>query len=496
MSYSFRAGFIVSALLVLLTGCQSADLTTEQVRETAAPSTVPARSETDFTNALVCMDLMLQSAGVGQSAPLVIATESIPDRTGKVSAGALEMLIGAMSTMSSNSKAVRFIPWDRQRILVLFQQQPTKDLQLPLFFLRGAVTQADQAVSKDQLGASVDVKDKANATASADASVDTITLDMSAEYVRSLQVVPGVTARNSIRVGQKGAAIEPGGFIGKTGMLFNFNFSKREGSHQALRALVELGAIEMVGQMTNLPYWHCLQMTTMDPEFIAEADHKFDAMSEADRVSYVSRLLKGYSIYKGAVTSIMTPALSSAIAEFERQYGQLPDGRIDSDLLRRFYMIEKTSAGWWSPKLFRARYANSIAFKEVKQHQAHLSALRARSKAQVAATPKAGRAAEPVSNSVTLSSADRFQKVATSTITSAYMVRNAQRALIEMGHRTRSEDGRLDADMVTEIRRFEKSSNLPLNGELNEQLYKRLVGSIKSDPRPEQRVPVKKRRFN
>jgi len=56
------------------------------------------------------------------------------------------------------------------------------------------------------------------------------------------------------------------GKLTKFGVDFQMNFSFREGNHTAIRTLVELGIIELIGKYARLPYWECL---SADPKRFA-----------------------------------------------------------------------------------------------------------------------------------------------------------------------------------------------------------------------------------
>ena len=99
---------------------------------------------TPFSRALVCMDQMMLEREVD---PIFITATPIPDYTenrGAAGYGAREMLLSAISRMTEQSTAVRYVAFDRSTpdIVALHNGHPSKaELRVPDFFVRGAVTQ-------------------------------------------------------------------------------------------------------------------------------------------------------------------------------------------------------------------------------------------------------------------------------------------------------------------------------------------------------------------
>ena len=71
-------------------------------------------------------------------------------------------------------------------------------------------------------------------------------------------MLPGVTSRNSVVILKQGKGIDGDAAYHKFGINFSSALSKAEGNSQALRRLVELAVIELIGKLTKTPYWTCL----------------------------------------------------------------------------------------------------------------------------------------------------------------------------------------------------------------------------------------------
>ena len=161
-----------------------------------------------------------------------------------------------------------------------------------------------------------------------------MSVDMNVGKLLTRQILPGISASNSIAVVQSGKGADVGGLIGKAGLSLSVSLNKSEGFHQAVRSLIELSTIEILGKLTQVPYWRCLSIESTNPNFRAEARTWYDSMSIPDRSRFVSTGLVR-SGYFTSVTSEVTPELSEAVARYQAQNDLVPNGQIDFDLYYR-----------------------------------------------------------------------------------------------------------------------------------------------------------------
>ncbi len=110
------------------------------------------------------------------------------------------------------------------------------------------------------------------------------------------------------------------------------SLNKAEGLGSGVRALVELGMIEVVGKLTNVPYWKCLEIDKTNPLMLEQAREWYDAMTPVDRVKMVQRKLGGMNLYSGAINGVTSRELSGAIGRYQADNQLVADGRINFDL--------------------------------------------------------------------------------------------------------------------------------------------------------------------
>ncbi len=304
---------------------------TNETRISASPKARPHRAITNFSQALRCMDDLFTRYEV---AGIVVAAQDIPDQTEVVKAGSKDMLITALSNMSAKSGAVRFVALgqDLPDIATYYNLHEGKNLKVPDFFIRGAVTQVDKGVINKQKAGGLRAEGYFSAEASKDRIVSIVSLDMNMGLVSNLQIIPGVSSSNSIAVARKGQGFDMGGTIRKLGAIFRVDFTESEGLHHAVRTLIELGAIEIMGKLTQIPYWECLDVESSNPLIQAEVRDWFVAMDDQTRVKFVQKKLTGMGYYPGETTGDLDSSTRTAIAKFKAANGLVANSNVDFPL--------------------------------------------------------------------------------------------------------------------------------------------------------------------
>jgi curli biogenesis system outer membrane secretion channel CsgG len=326
-----RSPRLLVAGLFALCACQS---NPETAHVAVQPRTAPVRTITSFDEALRCMDDLFLAQG---KKDIYVTSAGVPDATGQIAAGTKEMLITSIAKMSARSGAFRFVDYDPTQIDVqmlseLIGLRP--GFVAPNYYIRGAITQLDSNVlsSSGSVGISAPVLDLA---ASRGQIVSVMSVDLNIGQLVTRQILPGMSASNSIAIVRTSQGGEVGGVIGKVGLSLNVQFDRSEGFHQAVRNLIELSAIESLGKLTRVPYWQCLEIDQTNPTYRAEAREWFDAMSAGERVRFARTHLAQAGYLQGAPSEELDPPLHDAIARYQSEHDLVANGRIDFDLYYR-----------------------------------------------------------------------------------------------------------------------------------------------------------------
>jgi curli biogenesis system outer membrane secretion channel CsgG len=331
---------LMTAALMLLAACQPRP---ETAYDVAQPRTAAVRNIGNFNEALRCMDDMFLAQG---KQDIFITTAGIPDATGLISAGTKEMFITAVSRMSAKSNAFRFVDYDPTQLDVQVLSELVglhDDFVAPNYYVRGAITQLDSNVLQSSAAAGVSIP-YMDLAINGNQVVSVVSIDLNIGKLITRQILPGISASNSIAVVQSGKGADVGGLIGKAGLSLSVSLDKSEGFHQAVRNLIELSTIEVLGKLTRVPYWQCLSIESTNPNYRTEARGWFDTMGEGERERFVSTALARNGYLSGE-SGGQSASLSDAVARYQADNDLVPNGRADFDLYYRLLANDARRTG-------------------------------------------------------------------------------------------------------------------------------------------------------
>lgn len=323
---------LIAALVAALAGCGLPDPRKAPV--VAQPSNAPTRNLTSFSEALRCMDQLFVAHG---KTGFIITSTALPDATGKMSVGVRDMLITAVSRMSQHSQAFRYVDFETklteadtvQHLSQLLLNSGQMQLEAPQIYIRGSISQVDPGVQTGKEGIGI-TSPYFSMGAQRDRQVSLVTLELHLGDFLRRSLIPGIAANNTIAIVRDGQGMDAGATISKAGISFSVASDTTESGGQAVRTLVELGVIELLGKWTQVPYWTCLEIERTNPMVIKQLRDWYDAMSEKDRVELIQAGLKGAGYYHGAVDARFggSEDLRSALSRFQADRGIVPTGRV------------------------------------------------------------------------------------------------------------------------------------------------------------------------
>lgn len=329
----------------VVSGCAALAPAPQQAYDTVLPKTAPVRNVTSFSDSLRCMDALLLEYGLGAqgSGKSLLTSQGILDKTGRnLGDDNREVLIATVAKLAARSEAFVFVNYNPRELDELLQHLKVtqrRDFALANYELIGAITQLDDNVSAASLGLSA-FGGPGELGYSKDQLVTVLGVDFSVSHAVSRQVISGITASNRIAVARRGTAVEGGGHIKKAGILFHVALEQNEGLGAALRTLVELSTIEVLGKLAKVPYWQCLQIEQTNPEVLALTADWFQAMSEGEQVTFVQRVLRQHGSTDVTATGTLDAPTRAAIARYQAAVGLTPSGRIDLALYRQLVSQE------------------------------------------------------------------------------------------------------------------------------------------------------------
>ena len=285
----------------LVSGCgfidPRKDVDMHQVATTVnRPVVRPVRSMSNFSESLTCMDHLLRAANLP---PTLITSKQFIDFSNKVPVATKDMVVTSLSRMSRLSPGY-----------------------------------------------------------STSRTATVVGLEAQLGDFRTRTIVPGLDSANEIVIGGGGDGVNVAGSIGAVGLQLTTGRDYALGMGGAIRTLVDLAMIELVGKWARVPYWQCLTLDQSDPNFQRQMRDWFDQSGPGGQLQLVRSSLtnQGYLPAGSDGLALNSPALRAALSRFQADRGIVVSGRVDfptyEAALRNFVALGDDGAltriGWTS----------------------------------------------------------------------------------------------------------------------------------------------------
>ncbi len=327
---------------------------------TDRPVTRPVRSVSNFSESLMCMDRMFREA---QLPTTLITSKQIPDFSTRVAVATKDMIITALSQMSRLSNAFRYVDYEVdiarqdtvQNLTTILLNNNQIQLQRPSLYVSGSIAFVDQNVLNNRLDVGT-AASRLDTGFSKNRNATIVALELHLGDFRSRTLIPGLDSANEVIIGNGGQGLDLAGRIGDYGVQFNVGRDYTQGTGAAVRTLVELAAIELVGKWARVPYWQCLTLEQTNPNFQRQMRDWYDEGSPLVYNSLVQRSLisRGYLADKGGPPDTNSAEFAAALGRFQADSGIVVSGVVDFETyeraLRNFVALDKEGqmvrVGW------------------------------------------------------------------------------------------------------------------------------------------------------
>ena len=325
--------FLIYALLLLLAGCSGMDPRNVDVE---IQEEIPRPKITSFDKALSDLGRMSRIYGNG----LRIQSEYIADNTGTsvdsksgIPKDITEMIKSALNAIGGE---VVYIPYNPSFInnQMLTGYSEFEHKVLPDVILSGGITEFDQnfevrssstdiaattqPFNIDESWVPVDTIE-IGYSKSGKRELSRITLDFNLVDFKTLVGISKVQTVNTVVV-QKATAEKELAFtlFGPTFGL-DGSVSKVQGRHAAIRLMVQLSVVQIVGKYLLLPYWKLLPGAEPDKDVLEKVALNQSAMSpeEQIKIAQVSLFFQGKDI---EVDGTLNPATVAALKEYDPEF--------------------------------------------------------------------------------------------------------------------------------------------------------------------------------
>jgi len=299
------------------------------------PTVRPVRSISSFSDSLMCMDRLLRETGMPTT---LITSKQLPDYSGRVAVATKEMVVTALSQMSRLSNAFRYVDYEVdiarqdtvQNLTTILLNNNQMQLQRPALYISGAIAFVDQNVLRNEFDVGTSAS-RLETGYSRTRNATVIGLEMHLGEFRNRTIIPGLDSANEIIIANGGQGLDLAGRIGSYGVQFTVGRDYAQGSGPAVRTLVELGMIELLGKWARVPYWQCLTLEQTHPDFQRQLRDWYEESGPEARLQLVQRSLirKGYLPLTSQVLSPQSGALRTALARFQADQGMVVTGVTD-----------------------------------------------------------------------------------------------------------------------------------------------------------------------
>lgn len=351
LSWTARLSGVLVVSSLLLPGCATIDPAKVDVK---LPETAPVQKITNYSQALRNLGLMTEIYDTGT---LKIQSNPIGDNTGTSGAtgGEIPKDITEMikSALNSIGGGVIFIPYDPafiQNQMVTGYSNFDKKL-IPDVVVSGGITEFDRGLESRGSGTDVGAEGEIGGipiplpskkvgfdySESNKTGVARITLDFN---LLDFKTMAGIARMNTVNSMEVTKALSEKEF-GIT--LFGPTFGRKgsikrvQGRHNAVRLLVEVSMIQVVGKNLVLPYWRLIGDDTQSDEVVLSALKKsYYRMTEVQKNHNTQQwlYLHGYEV---TPTGVMDDVTIAALKKFKPTY--LAQGKtVDIDTFVDLYI--------------------------------------------------------------------------------------------------------------------------------------------------------------
>lgn len=328
---------------ILLTACglnpQHVDVDLNQ--------TLPETKTTTFSQAI--LDLGKMSLIYGAET-LHIMSKEVLDNTGtsiatkaEIPRDVTEMIKSALNGIGGN---VRYIPYDPD-FMVNTANTGYSDWGaklLPHVLVAGGITEFDRSLVTKGENLDFDIEGSASGDTlgfeindQRKSSVASITLDFNLIDFKTFAGIPRMQAINNIKVHKSLGEDTLGFTIYGATMGLKGSIKKIQGRHEAVRLLVQLSMIQIIGKYQNLPYWRLIPGGEPDALVTDSVIAAYYRLAPAERIAKVQEYLylNGYSV---DITGTMDSKTTQALAEFRTTHNLTARGNdLDADTYLAVY---------------------------------------------------------------------------------------------------------------------------------------------------------------
>lgn len=297
------------AAAAALAGCASTENALKDadklMAEREAEQLMPVTNLSPYAHALDRFGHMLDIYKDGDPV-IYMQTRSILDATNlshplagaEIPGDITEMVRTAVNRIGAR---IVYVPYHPEYLVAQAQLGAKFGVTMPDFLITGALTEFDRAIAGAGRSNSVGIEfggGHGKVTIGGDvkrtAIYSALALDLNLVSFTTQQMVPRIQSSNVVKV--LNMSTEDNASLGFYGNAFGFKLEGKylQGRHSAIRTLVDLSVLELVGKATNTPYWRCIPGGQPDPVVIENMRKAYMGLTPEMKLGLIQVVLRKY----------------------------------------------------------------------------------------------------------------------------------------------------------------------------------------------------------
>lgn len=302
--------------------------------------TLPEAKVTVYQKAIDQLGLMGEVYG---DIPLVIMPQEMIDNTGATGATGAEIPRNitemVKSTLNNIGGRVSYVPYEPviESNLLAMGKTGNDNKTRPHVMLSGGITEFDRGLvttgDSSQIGINFDKGGYGLEFSDSDkSSLASVTLDFNLINIDTFAGIPRMQAVNGIKLHKATKDDSIGFTIHSATFGASGNIKKVQGRHAAVRLLVQLSMIQIIGRFQSLPYWRLIPGVAPDQVVIDAVLNYYATLTKPQQIIQAQKLLymHGFNVTPNGELDSNT---QSALQEFARKQ-HLTTSNID----QKFYL--------------------------------------------------------------------------------------------------------------------------------------------------------------
>ena len=221
---------------------------------------------------------------------------------------------------------------------------PNIQRRLPVVVLEGAITECDENLDTQGGGIDADAMIETGGTeidigagGGKETDHSRIAIDLHLMDYSTQMLIPRKQTALAVDVWSLSKSYNFGFQVNGSGLGIDGSRKLTQGKHDAVRILVELSVIQLLGRLFEVPYWRCIPDADADPAVLKMIKSNFDQATDEVQVSTIQALLQrhGYSL---EVSGKFDDATERAIREYALTADVFLAPTIDSALYSHLFV--------------------------------------------------------------------------------------------------------------------------------------------------------------